>query len=152
MFKRFTNRLSGRTAKALGFFSDDIAIYVRPSKRAHTFALALDYGGREFPHWIIADVPLREVKVWLRTACRGARVLRRLGVYRDLEKAYEIGQELEVSQDEILAIRWGCVWSMILARLPEEEQWAAGSYLLQLEKEGLNPHQAFIMCKNWIRS
>jgi len=79
----------------LGMYHGDLCVLRREGQSGRpTFALAIDHGGRQFPTIVVGDLPFREIKRFVKTAKKGARIQRGTGAYVDVVMdAYCAGQE-----------------------------------------------------------
>ena len=146
MYQRFAIQETRRLAKAAGFLSDDLAVFARPTKAGRTtFALAVDYGQRQFPEFVVSDVPLRDIRSWCRVAIRGARIFRRRrGRAVNMWQSYWLGSAT-VGGDELQDLKWDALYEYIHRRTENGHiRLFIWGRLETLREEGLSPYQALV--------
>ena len=102
--KTFRPKWLRRASQRLCGYESDLLIAERTAKSGRrTFALGYDAGGRQFPVWIVADVPLYVIREYVRDALRGARLLKRLGKPLweiEIDEAAFVGESVRMAEME----------------------------------------------------
>jgi hypothetical protein len=88
-----------KVSKMVGMYSSDLALYSRLTTHGGlTFGVAYDAGGRDFPTWILKNVPVRVIKSWALDVRLGIQVLKLLdeSSLTRLLKGMKYGGDLEL--------------------------------------------------------